>query len=201
MKPVRLVLVAVTALTLQEAVLDGIRVRGAHPDVMVLFVIACGFVAGAERGAVAGFVVGLLADAVLPTPFGLSALVFTLVGYGVGSLRSSGLTSAWWVPPSVALVASAVAELAFGGIGSLLDQPLAGHVHLALVVVVVAAVNGALAVPAIRVTAWAYGHPAPPSPVDRSGTPAAATVRTKTTTLRTRSGGYGRHTARERTGA
>ncbi len=82
----RFAVVLICALVFQVTVLDQIVILGAHPDVMVLIPAAAGLVAGPERGAVVGFVTGLVADLVVSLPFGLSALTFTLVGFGVGLL-------------------------------------------------------------------------------------------------------------------
>jgi uncharacterized membrane protein YhaH (DUF805 family) len=63
--------------------------------------------------------------------------------------------TAWWLAPLVALGASAGYELAFAAVGALLGQPQMLHVRLVDVVVVVAVVNAALALPARRVVDWA----------------------------------------------
>jgi len=82
----RLFAVVLAAVVFQVAVLDQIVVLGAHADVMVLIPAAAGLVGGPERGAVVGFVTGLVADLVVSLPFGLSALTFTVLGFGVGLL-------------------------------------------------------------------------------------------------------------------
>ena len=73
-------IVIVVVLVVQHTLLDAVRVDGAHPDVMLLLPMAAGYAAGPDRGAVFGFVAGLLADLFLPTTFGLSALVGCLLG-------------------------------------------------------------------------------------------------------------------------
>ena len=74
-----LLLVVVTLLVQSTIVLD-LPIGGAHPELMVLLPVAAGIVGGPEEGAVMGFVAGLAADLLLPTPFGLTALVGCLVG-------------------------------------------------------------------------------------------------------------------------
>src|SRR5205807_513217 len=80
-------------------VLAGIHVHRVRPDAMLLVAVLAGLVAGPEKGAVTGFVAGLLADLTLQTPFGLSALVLSLVGFGVGMLQTGILRTSWWIPP------------------------------------------------------------------------------------------------------
>ena len=107
MNPVRLGVVVITALLLQVSLFSQFSFDGARPDVMILVAVAGGFVAGAERGAVIGFVSGLAYDLVLTTPLGLSAFVYTLVGYTVGAIGSSVVRSAAWIGPVVVAVGSA----------------------------------------------------------------------------------------------
>ena len=51
------------------------RIGGAHPDLLWLLPITAALLDGPETGAIVGFWSGLAFDLVLPTPFGLSALV------------------------------------------------------------------------------------------------------------------------------
>ena len=57
--------------------------RQIAPDIMVLLPIVAGIIGGPARGATIGFGTGLVSDLFLPTPFGLSALVGCLLGFGV----------------------------------------------------------------------------------------------------------------------
>ena len=91
MNPFRLGVVVLVALVLQVCLFSRFSYEGARPDVMILVAIAAGLVAGAERGALVGFVAGLAYDVVLTTPLGLSALVYCLVGYAVGASGSGVL--------------------------------------------------------------------------------------------------------------
>ena len=95
-----------------------------------------------------------MADLFLPTPFGLSALVGCLVGFGCGAATVALNRSASWLPPVVALLASAVAVVTYAVLGALLGAPQMLHVDLAVVVVYVSLVNAVLALPALRLVAW-----------------------------------------------
>ena len=131
-----------------------LRVGGVHPDIMLLLPIVAGIVGGPSRGASVGFATGLAADLFLPTPFGLSALVGCLVGFGVGLATIAFDRSAWWVALVAALGASALYEVTYGVLGSVLGQPQMLHVALARIVVVVAVTNVVLAVVAVRLLKW-----------------------------------------------
>ena len=53
-------------------------------DFTTVVVVYAALLYGPRHGAVAGFVGGLLADLAVPSVFGRSALVMTLIGYAVG---------------------------------------------------------------------------------------------------------------------
>ena len=74
-------LVLLTAVVLQAAVVSRLDVFGAHADLLVLVPIAVALVDGPERGAMAGFVAGLAVDLLSTTPFGLTALAYSVVGF------------------------------------------------------------------------------------------------------------------------
>jgi rod shape-determining protein MreD len=151
----RVVLVVFLFITVQQTLMLDIRIGGVHPDIMVLLPMAAGLVGGPGRGATMGFGAGLVADLFLPTPFGLSALVGCLVGFGVGLATVALDRSSWWLPTVAAILSSVVYEIGFAVLGSVLGEPQLVHVDLTRIVVLVAVVNALLAVPAARLVGWA----------------------------------------------
>ena len=166
---VRGLLVVAVTLLLQSTIVLDVTVHGTHPDIMVLLPVAAGIAAGAEEGAVVGFVAGMAADLLLPTPFGLSALVGCLVGYAVGFTTGSITREVWWFPALVALAASAAWVMLYAVLGAVLGEGQFVKVDLVAVVLVVSVVNAVLAAPAVRVMGWVLG----PSPGERSRSRAA----------------------------
>jgi len=152
----RVPLVILTALIVDLSVLSRVRVAGTMADLMLLLGIAAGITGGPVRGAVVGFASGMAVDLFLQTPFGLSALVFSIVGYAVGTAESGILRASWWIPVLTALVASAVGELAFAVVGSVVGdtQLLTGRVWS--IVVIAASMNALLAPLTVRTMAWAF---------------------------------------------
>jgi len=151
----RVVLVVLLFVTLQETLVLDLRVGGVHPDLMILLPIVAGIAGGPARGATMGFGAGLVADLFLPTPFGLSALVGSLVGFGVGVATVALDRSAFWLPPVAALAGSAAYEGLYAVLGSVLGQPQMLHVDLLRIIVVVSVTNAVLAIPALRLVTWA----------------------------------------------
>jgi rod shape-determining protein MreD len=163
----RTVLVVVLLLVVQSTVMVNLTVGGAHPSILLLLPIAAGIVGGPEEGAVMGFVAGMAADLLLPTPFGLSALVGSLIGFAVGYSTGAITREVWWFPALVALAASAAWVMLYAVLGAVLGQGQFLEVDLVAVVAVVAVVNAALAGPAVRLVAWAFGESAPERPRPR----------------------------------
>ncbi len=152
----RLPIMFVAALLLQTTVLARMRLFGVMPDFMLLVAVAGGITAGATRGATLGFASGMLIDLFLPTPLGLSALVFTLVGYGVGVANTGVLRSAWYIPVLTAGAASVAGVVLYALVGSMLGERMIDG-HLVTIAVVVGLSNAVLAPVAVKFVDWSLG--------------------------------------------
>lgn len=126
MNPLRrrvgLVTLMLVVLLVQTAFFPHVRLFGVVPDVMVLAVAAVAAREGAEVGAGFGFTAGVLIDLFLEVPVGLSALSYTLVGYGIGILHTGLMRSTWWVGPALGGTASLAAGTIFVLVGVILGQ-------------------------------------------------------------------------------
>jgi rod shape-determining protein MreD len=151
----RVTLVVALFVIVQQTMMLDLRLGTVHPDIMVLLPIVAGLVGGPGTGASMGFGAGLAADLFLPTPFGLSALVGCLLGFTIGVTTLALDRTAGWLPPVVAFGGSALYEVVYAVLGSVLGQPQMIHVDLTRVVLVVAVVNAVLALPAVRLVGWA----------------------------------------------
>ena len=157
----RATMVVAIVLVAQHSLLDVVRVADAHPDAMVLLPVAAGYAAGPERGAIFGFVAGLVADLFLPTPYGLSALVGCLLGYGTGIATRGLVRSSWWLPPVVAASATSAGMVGYAILGGVLGQPGMLRAYLAPALAVGAPSAALLAIPVLRMVAWAVPEPGP----------------------------------------
>ena len=155
----RVLLIILVAVILQGPVFDRMQVARAHPDLLLLLPVLAGLVAGPGEGAWVGFLAGLAADLALPTAFGLSALVFTLTGFAVGSIVQALLDGPWWVIPLTGAVGTAIGELLYVGVATVTDQTLVLRDPLAIAYVVsVASVgNAILSLPVALALRWAVG--------------------------------------------
>lgn len=108
--------VIVVSLVLESTLLSHLRVGGVHPDVLVIAVIAVAMTDGPVVAAVFGFVAGLTADLLFANQVGISALVYTVIGFGAGMGR------AWISSTSTPL------HLLLAGLASFVSVWLAGLV-------------------------------------------------------------------------
>lgn len=155
-------LVLFLALVVQHTLLDSVRVDGAHPEIMLLFAAAAGYVGGAERGAIVGFVIGLVADLLLPTTFGLTALVGCLLGYVTGRSTTGLVRSSRGIAVLVLTTAEVVGLVGFAVLAAVLGLPGAIKDSLAPALVVTTPAAVVLALPILALVRWAV-PPALPS--------------------------------------
>lgn len=152
-------LVLMLFLVVHLTILDRVQIFGVSPDGMMLLAVTAGIVGGPRFGALMGFASGLALDLFLETPMGLSALVFCLVGYAVGSIQGGVLRAAWWIPVLTTLVASAAGELVYALVATVVGQPNLVTPHLLVVAGVVGVTNAIAAPLALRVVRWSIATP------------------------------------------
>ncbi len=117
-----LTLLAVTGIVIETAVLGGATLNGTKPELMLLFTIALAMNEGAFFGATAGFALGLATDLLIGLPAGITSLIYTAAGYGVGRVRAQVSVPTAWLPIAMVFAATGLGVLAYGWVGMLLDQ-------------------------------------------------------------------------------
>ena len=117
----RLVLLAVGTVVIQEAAVSQVSIFGISADITSLMVMSVGLLAGSLTGAVMGFATGLLVDTVLVQTLGITSLLYIAIGYWAGRLRELRDPAHGLVPLAAGAAATAVA-----GIGMTLIQFLLG---------------------------------------------------------------------------
>jgi rod shape-determining protein MreD len=153
---IRLIMVGMLLLTVQTTVLAEIRPLGTACDIMLGFSIAAGVIGGAEKGALAGFVYGIMFDLVLSTPFGLNPLVYGLIAFIVGMIKSSITQGqAWWLTMVLVFIGSALGVVAYNGLGTLVGEIGWFRWEMLRDAAVVAIANTLLGPMATKVQRWA----------------------------------------------
>lgn len=122
----RLIVLGVVSVLAQIAAISQVSVFGVNADLTPLIVAGAALMTGAVAGSLLGFGMGLFLDLALVQTLGVSALIYTLVGYGVGRLRELRAPQATLTPLAVGAAATAAATIGYSMIQFLLgvDAPV-----------------------------------------------------------------------------
>jgi rod shape-determining protein MreD len=118
---VRLVLLGLVTVVIQEAAVSQISIFGVSADLTPLMVMSVGLLTGSMTGAVMGFFTGLLVDTLLVQTLGITSLLYIAIGYWSGRLRELRDPAHGLVP-----LAAGAAATAVSGIGMTIIQFLLG---------------------------------------------------------------------------
>ena len=117
------VLTLFTALLLQVTVVARLSFLGAKPDLVLVAVVCFALADGPGTGMGAGFGIGLVTDLLGSHTLGLLALIYCVIGYAAGVIRSYFDRLSTFTPMLVVGGLTAVAVLGYAGIGALLGDP------------------------------------------------------------------------------
>lgn len=112
----RLLPIALLALAVQRVVFASFSIADVKVQFVLALVVAAGAAGGSDRGAVAGFVLGLLVDLSGNTPVGLVALAYGLGGMTAGYVLTLAPDAQWFVQVLFAGLGAAVGEAAIPAI-------------------------------------------------------------------------------------
>jgi rod shape-determining protein MreD len=168
MTAIRIALAAfflVLAVTVQTSVLPHIAVAGVTCDLVLIVVVALGLSRGAEWGAIAGFLGGLMLDVVPPADHtaGRWALALALSGYVAGLIRretSAGPVGPLGVALSVVLGA-ALSLTVYSATGSLLHDPAVDWGEFGVRLGIAAGYDVVGAIVVIPLVMWVMGRVVP----------------------------------------
>ena len=109
------------AVVLQLSGFSQLSIFGGHIDLVVLVVAAVAFYAGSVAGCATGFTAGFMLDLASGATMGVSSLVLTAVGYGVGRFREVRDPSHGLLPLAVGAAATGGFVVAFAAVSFMLD--------------------------------------------------------------------------------
>jgi rod shape-determining protein MreD len=113
----------IVAFALQSTLLTRATILGVIPQVLLVVIVSLAYTDGERVGLVVGFFGGLLQDLLIPESIvGLYALVYTLIGFGVGSFRKYAVGDSVWTPVFVVAAASAAAEIGYAALAIIMGQ-------------------------------------------------------------------------------
>lgn len=119
---VRIVPIGLVFLGIQRKVCAPYRPFDVVVDVVLCLVVGAGAGGGPERGALAGFILGMMFDLAAGTPLGSSALAFGLGGLVAGYVVTITPDPQWWLAAIFAALGAVVGEAAIPVIKLLIGQ-------------------------------------------------------------------------------
>jgi rod shape-determining protein MreD len=122
-------------------------ILGGTIDVIPLFVAAVAIYAGSVSGAIVGFSTGLLLDLAIGQTLGMSSLVLTALGYGVGRYRDLRDPAHGLLPLPVAAVATFGYLAAVAAVSFMLEIESGVSVLVLREAIITVLLNVALALP------------------------------------------------------
>jgi rod shape-determining protein MreD len=157
MRSVRVALVLITAMVIEQGVAPQLRIAGASADVLLLCAVAAGVVGGPDEGALVGFFAGVALDLLVSAPMGLGALAYCLAGYATGVARGRPVRVSRWQTPLLVALGSVIGIVLYVVASAVVGRTGLWNAHLVTVLLVVAGVNALLSGVAVRVMRWALG--------------------------------------------
>lgn len=156
----RLGLLILAVVVLQTTLFSaGLRVFGVMPDLGLVLTVAVAFYLGPERGAAFGFLSGLAVDLFLSTPLGVSALSFSLVGWGVGVVQGGLVRSSRWDVPVMGALGGFAGGVLFVAIAALAGQDQLLALSSVRVILIATVYDALVAFAAFPIARWATRAP------------------------------------------
>lgn len=157
----RIIPVGMILLALQTTLFVEMRPFGVIIQVLLAFAASAGAVAGPERGAITGFVVGLLFDLSIGTPLGGSSLTMGMAGYVAGWCDVIRVETTWWLAAGFVALGAAVGEAGVPVVRRFIGEEDAFVPEMWTIIPVVAVSAAVLSVALVPLARWAL-RVAPP---------------------------------------
>lgn len=107
---IRLVPVGMVLLAIQRSLFVELTVAGVIIQVVLALAATCGAVGGSERGAIAGFLLGVMYDLAEGLPIGSTAIPMVLAGTFAGLLALIVADPQWWLAMIFTAFGAAIGE-------------------------------------------------------------------------------------------
>ncbi|MDO8364996.1 MAG: hypothetical protein Q7V88_19055 [Actinomycetota bacterium] len=153
----RLLPVGLLALSVQRVVFAQHPLNDVKLQFVLALVVAAGVTCGADRGAVAGFTLGLLYDLSGSTPLGTMALAYGLGGMAAGYVHAFTPDPQWWLASIFAVIGAAVGEATIPLVGVFTGESGWITTDLLVIVPIVAGAAGLLCPLLMPLGRWMMG--------------------------------------------
>ncbi len=107
---IRLVPVGMVLLAIQRSLFVELTVAGVIIQIVLVMAAACGAAGGSERGAISGFILGVMYDLAEGLPIGSTAIPMVLAGACAGLLALIVADPQWWLTMVFTALGAAIGE-------------------------------------------------------------------------------------------
>jgi rod shape-determining protein MreD len=135
----RLVSVGLVVVALQRTLFTDLRPADVSVQIVLALAAAAGAAGGPQKGALAGFILGLMYDLAAGTPLGSSSITMGLGGYAAGYVTSITIDPQWWLAALFTALGAAIGEAAVPVVRVFIGEEIVLGPRLGVVVAVVAA--------------------------------------------------------------
>ncbi len=153
----RLLCVGVVLLALQRTIFTDMRPFGVAVQIVLALACAAGAGCGPQKGAYAGFVLGLMYDLGVGTPLGSSSISMGLGGFVAGYATSISVHPQWWLATLFTGIGAAVGELAVPVVRAFIGEEHVFTPRLYTIVPVVAVAAMIAAPVLVPIGRWCMG--------------------------------------------
>ena len=150
----RTVPIVMVLLALQKTLFVEMRPFDVVVQIVLAFAAASGVAAGLDRGASAGFVIGLMFDLGTGSLLGTSAITMGLAGYLAGSIQLIRIEATWWMSAGFAALGAAAGEAGTPVVRFLIGDPDVFAPSLVRDVLVVTAASALLSIVFVPMARW-----------------------------------------------
>lgn len=157
----RVIPIGMALLALQKTLFVELRPFDVVIQLVMAFACVGAAVAGPEKGAIAGFSLGLMFDLATGSPLGSSSIAFGVAACVAGWLDVMRIETTWWLAALFSTAGCAVGETLVPVVRRFVGEPHAFNSRLFTVVPVVAVAGGLASIVLYPIARWAMKVPKP----------------------------------------
>jgi rod shape-determining protein MreD len=153
----RLVPIGMILLALQKTLFVELQPFGVIIQLVLAFAACAGAAGGPERGALAGFVLGIIFDLAIGTPLGSSSISMGIAAYIAGWVDVIRIDTTWWLAAIFVGVGAGVGETAVPVIRRFTGEEDAFVPEMWTIVPVVVVSSAVLSIAFVPLARWSLG--------------------------------------------
>ncbi|MBF8984316.1 rod shape-determining protein MreD [Lutibacter sp. B2] len=138
---------------LQSTIFQYFRILGVLPNTALLIVIVFSILWGEKKGAVIGFITGLLQDILVGSFVGINALIYMLIAYNIGNFQKILFKDTYLTPVFFAIISTSIYHVSYYSVMYMTNNPVEFLIVFKNIVLPETIYNGIVSVVIYR---WIY---------------------------------------------